>query len=614
MAGVDQGEAVLAAVSEPRNFTRLYLTSYEGGIGTPVSSTANGGRLRAFPLSIAGLSGPSTAAPRASVAKPAGASQGEAVDTASSDKITPQGANFFERIHILPNSKIDFGNIITQKTEQYEIYNAHRTEDKTLNTITNNASPGVTLPDESTPEVIEAQSSALDSTSTDNTGDTFALGTLVQRDVVASADGLPIFDTNIIFDFAGTNDVQLLVAGTRLVLFPFEYESPSKETLAFLTDIIESLNGEEQRIALRKNPRQVFEVEYLLDSTDRQRMQVLLMDWMHNFFGFPVWSEQLRLTAAVSAGATSYPISGGDDVDLRDGGLAVVLTDANTFDVIQVVTATDTTITANDPSLNGYPAGTKIMPLRTVRMLGSVAAGRALNNLERFRIRFEVTDNDSGALTGSTTPGFWSLHTDGRVLFDDCNVSSGEMREDYIRRIHVLDNDTGKVTVTSPWDRNKRVHAKGFMLRNRSEIMQFRNLMVALRGRQKAFWIPTFAEDVTVKASLTTGTRTLDINLINYQRFAQERNPKRIFRITFNNGDPALVKTIISSAGVDATTERLTFSNSEAAWPSTYTVDEVERIEFFELVRFDTDDIEMTYRRIGLAEARLPVRQVFDDD
>ena len=66
-----------------------------------------------------------------------------------------------------------------------------------------------------------------------------------------------------------------------------------------------------------------------------------------------------------------------------------------------------------------------------------------------------------------------------------------------------------------------------------------------------------------------------------------------------------------SSAGVDSTTERLTL---DTTWPATRTVDEVERVQFYELSRFDADNIRIQYPRIGLAKCQMPVMQVFDDN
>ena len=519
---------------------------------------------------------------------------------------TSFGADWFEDVHITPRTTIDFGNIITQEQDEFEIYSAYRSGDQTLNLITNNVAPGVELDSLTAPNTVEPQTSILDATSTDNSAGT-GLGTLVTMKVNALADGLPTFDGTIDFDFASGETVWLTLSGSRVVLMPMEYEAPVKETLAFLTDIIAALSGAEQRIALRKQPRQVFEVVYKLTENDRQRMQALLMDWTDNVFGFPLWHEKLRLTAAVSAGATTYQVQGADEVDLRVGGLAVIFTDANTFDVINISALTSTQITAADPSVNAYAVGSTIMPLRTARVLGMVNGARAQNNLETFKIQFEVTDNDTGALTGSTAA--YSTYN-SRVLFDDCNVVSGDMPEQFTRRIYRIDNKTGKVAQTSTWDRNKRGSQKGFVLRNRAEILAFRKVMLSLAGRQKSFYVPTWIEDLTPKAQLTVGTDTMDIERIEYERFIQSRHPKAIFRITFTDGT-SLVREVQSVTSVDTTTERLTL---DTTWPSTRAVSEIERVQFYELVRFDADNVPIQYPRIGLASATMPVIQVFDDN
>jgi len=607
MAGVDQGVAIIESVMELPNFERLYLTGigFENGYGVSTES-ASIGVFDAVILDFPGNAGPRTDQARPVLpARPAGTEAGTA-DTVDSKGVAAT-LDWWERIHIAPRAKIEFGNIISQVDEPYIIHSSFRRETSTLTVITNNATPGVTLPGISPGFIVDPNSSLLDPTTTDNCSDTLALATLVQLDVIAGPDGLPSFDTNIDFIFSPGNQVQLLVSGTRIVFLPQEYDTPVKETLAFLTDIITSLDGNEQRIALRKQPRQVFEVTYSLTENDRQRMQSVLMDWMDNVFGFPVLLDRLTLTGATSIGATTYPVLGADDVDLRVGGLAVVVTDSNVFDVINITAVTDTLITAGDAALNAYPAGTTIMPLRTVRILRSVAGNRSPVNLETFKITFEVTDNDTGALTGSTA-AYSTFNS--RVLLDDCNTIKGDMAENFKRRIYRIDNGTGLVSISSTWDRNKRSHQKGFVLRNRTDIINFRRLMLSLNGRQKAFYIPTFIEDLEVKAQLDIGADTMDIERADYFRFIQNRLPKTIFRITFNDGTN-LVKTITSSIGVDATTERLTV---DSTWPATRPVAEIVRVEFYELVRLDTDNIVVTHPRIGLAESRVPVIQVFDDN
>jgi len=609
MAGTNQGTA--AIFTEIQSPTRAYFSAggFEVVIGHGPGQPVDVGNetYNAFAATIGtALADGYTATTRSMGIASTPVNQGAAY--ADPDKATAMQELWFEKVHILPRTKIEFGNIITQKTDQYEVYNALRSADVTTNSLTNNVSPGVTFPDESLPEVIESQSSALDSTTTGQTSIPQALGTMVQRDVVASQDGLPIFDSNVVFNMSAGNDVELLLSGQRLVLMPMEYEAPVGEMLAFLTDIIPALDGKEQRIALRKQPRQIFEVTYKLDAADRQRMQSLLMDWTDNSFGFPLWHEKLRLTAAVSAGATVYTVANTADVDIRAGGLAVVFTDNNTFDVISIASLTSTTITSNDPSVNAYPVGTTIMPMRTAQILRAVAAEREQVELETFKVTFEVTDNDTGALTGDVSA--YSTYN-SRVLLDDCNVMlSDKMGENYSRRIYRIDNATGKTSISSTWDQNKRNAEKGFVLRNRAEIITFRRLMIALRGRQTSFYMPTMIEDLTVKATLGIGGDTMDIDNIEYERFVQSRFPKTIFKITFTDGT-SLIREVQSATGVDSSTERLTL---DTTWPATRTVDEVQRVEFYELVRFDADNVMLKYPRIGLAECKMPVVQVFDDN
>lgn len=515
--------------------------------------------------------------------------------------------DWFERVHLLPKTEVAFGNIITLEQADYELFSAYRVATVTWTSATfNNLLPGVELSGLSLPIARGPLASWLDPTSTPNSAGT-GLGTLVRYKVSATETGRPVFDGSIDFAFSSGDELALEVSGTRIIFLPFEYESPVVETLAFLTDIIESLNGREQRIALRQHPRQVFRVEYALDAEERQRMQVTLVDWMDRTFGFPLWHEAVKLTAAVSAGATVYQVANADDCDFRVGGLAVVVTDADVFDVLTIVSVTATTVTAADASVNGYPKGARLMPLRLARITGAVSGRRFVRNLETFQVEFEVTDNATGALTGSTSG--WSSYN-GRVLLDDCNVVNGsEIGHQFNRRMYVIDNQTGTVNVRSPWDRSKRSHQKGFVARSRAEVLKLRRLLLSLRGRQKAFYIPTFIEDLTPVATLTIGTSTLDIRNIEYARFAQSRDPKNLFRITFTDGS-TLIREITAAVKISGTVERLTL---DTTWPATRPVAEVARIEFYELVRFDTDQFTLTYPRVGLASVQAPVRAVFDD-
>lgn len=541
------------------------------------------------------------------------------VDTAHAgihSEASGAGLDWFNDLHIVPRGKINFGNIITQEEEDFEIFNAyHRTTITISSYDDSEVTPGINLEGFTVPATVYPNAGLVDPSSTPNNSGT-GLGTVVAMAVQALTTGLPLFDGTITFAASSSETVSLSMEGQRLIFVPFEYESPTEETLAFLTDIIEALDGNEQRIALRKTPRQTFQIRYLLSENDRQRMQVLLMGWMPNQFGFPLWHEQERLTVAASVGTTVYTIQDTSGMDLRVGGLAVVYTDANTFDVINISAITSTTIVADDPSVYSYPVGTKIMPLRLAYLQRAVSGRRYANNLEEFICTWEVTDNATGALTGDTTPGVWStfVYPPGttRVLFDDCNViEQATMAERYEQRIHRIDNQTGRISQSSTWDISKRSATKGIVLHNRAEIIKFRRLLQSLQGRVVSFWMPTFIDDITAVEQLSSGSSTMVIENIEYLRFVELRLPKILIRVTTTSGTTYDREITNVAAHVDEDKETLTV---DTTWPTTITVAEIDRIEFFELVRFDTDNFRLRYPHIGRAYLTAPVKQVFDEN
>lgn len=511
---------------------------------------------------------------------------------------------WFEKLHALPRGKIEFGNIITDVTEEYEIYNAFRNTDVTVTSIVNGATPGLETTNVTTPVVLPAQTSLLDPATTDNSGGT-GLGTITKTVLTATQDGLPTFDSTVEF-VSSENDVSLAVSGTRIVLLTQQFEAPAQERLEWLTDVIDTIDGKEQRIALRKNPRQAFTVRYRLSGLDLQNFQAIMFDWQTSLFALPLWHESQEQTAAVSASATQLQVADTASVDLRVGGLVAIIADSHTYDVATISSMTSTTITLSSPLVNSYPSGTPVMPARIAFIKDTITADRYRNNVVEYTLAFDVYDNDTGVLTEDTS-GFSSYG--GKVLFDDCNVANDRTPDQLLQRAVRIDNGTGNITQFAIWDRNKHLTQKGFVARDRDEIKSLRRALLAIRGKQKSFWLPTFFDDMTVSQDLASGANTMDISRIDYTRFVGARESKKTFRITFTDGT-SLVREVQSSITLSASEERLTVSST---WPANRTVDEIVRVDFYELVRFDTDVITLTYPRGGRAETKLPVRAVFDN-
>ncbi len=524
-------------------------------------------------------------------------------------QVASLGFHWFEKVHLVPktsaSSPLEFGNIGGIVERDYELFNAYRKQSVTLTNVQNNATPGMDTPDVVAPDVLPPLVSFLDPSSTFNTSGT-SLGTLVHTVARASAQGLPTFDTTIVFTFSPGGDLTLYITGDRIALISAEPELPVEEILGFATDIIEPLDGgPEQRICIRKRPRQKFALNYVLDGTERQRMQAMLFGWQPAVFAIPLWHEAIQLAANAAALATTVTTGSTADTDFRVGGLAVVYETATKFDVVQVTAVGATSISfTGSPLIFSYTAGhpVRVMPVRLAVLENNPSHSRPPVNAEFFTLQFRVTDNDTGAVTGSTSG--WNTYL-GKVLLDDCNIAtdnSGEMRQ----RVSVIDNETGLVHTDTRWAFHHRSHIKGFRAGTRAEILKLRKLLMAFNGKQKSFYIPTFHDDLTVQVALTIGSNLMRIEHIGYGRFIDAREPKKTFRITFTDGT-SLVRVIQSSSEIDADTEELTL---DTTWPANRALNTIRRVEFYEKVRFDTDEFRLEYPRVGLARLFAPVKVV----
>lgn len=497
------------------------------------------------------------------------------------------GEIWFEHIVVRPFS-FDFGNVLTTQNETVVVYSSYRSQNITLTTITNNLGAGTTLTNPpALPRVFEPQ-----------TGITINLQVL--------SDGDAVMNDTIDFTF-NVGSASVKIEGQRVVLFPFRPQAPLIETLEFMTDVLEHIDGSEQRVANRKTPRQTFQFNMTTDGDDRRYMENLLYDFHQRLFGVPVWTEPSTLTAAASATNTSITVDQTSLGDYRVGGFAVIFTDRRTFDVQKITTITATTLTFESGLVNDYAVGAQVYPMRLCYASGRARGTRAAVNDDTIQFDFQVADNDTGTSYASTA-SFNSLNS--KVLLDGGNVTERRMSQELNRRLDLFDAETGAFSQSSAWTRDRRSSVKGFTMRTRQEIVNTKKLLHALRGKQVSFYLPTFFDELVPTLTLANGSQNLTIQNVGFSRFAQQQGPSRnIIRVVETDGT-VHIRTVQSSSEVDTNSETLVV---DTAWPNDITVAEVDRIEYVELVRADTDKFEIKHQDAnGTATLFFPVKAVFE--
>jgi hypothetical protein len=501
--------------------------------------------------------------------------------------------DWFEKFYVLPR-EIDVGLVLSATQVAMEVYNSDRAIPGTHSwtAFTNNTDDGVSIIDlPALPLAIPGQH-----------GDSFTLE--------VSPSGPPVIDGTLDFQFNFPIGVLILsvpLTGRRLLVFAYRPERPMAERLEFLTDILEHVDGTEQRVALRKNPRQVFDLKILReDGAERQRLEYILFDLHDELLGLPAWHEPTVLTLPASVDDVTITVESTAYADYRVGGSAVIFQDETHFESLPIASLTATTITFTNPLVNDYDAGVEVMPMRLAYLDADVDGSRHPVNLAEFSVTTRIFDNDSDLADDSAWPTF-----QGKILLDDENVlqRQGQLPETLRRRIIRVDGATGVIIQGSPWDRDRRISQKSFSVQDRQALWEVRQLLHFLRGRQVSFYLPNFYRDVTLESSWLSATAVADIVNVGYTRYVRQRSPKQYLRVELVDGT-IIDRTILDSAEISADVERLTVN---ATWGTDVTANNLARAYFLEKVRIDSDSIELLHRSaLGEAEISFPVRTVLE--
>lgn len=496
------------------------------------------------------------------------------------------GDDWYGNVHVVPRF-FSFGNILGTIVRSIDVFNANLDTDVTWSAFVNNAGVGLSITDlPSLPTVIKGLNG-------------------LSLTLEVTTEGAPSFDTTIDFVF-NVGTILVPVSGRRVIVFPYPPEVPLVEELEFLTDVLEVQDGTEQRIALRKNPRQSFDMTLSREEgAERSRIEFLLYDWQARAIGLPMWHESTVATSPITALDTVINVASTDFADYRVGGLAIILGDDEvTFDALEIDSLTSTTITFKTGTTLSFSTGAVVMPVRTAVLEREFTEQKSQVGNGNFGIRARVQDNDSNL---GNTAAFNTF--DGAVLLDGFNILGGStLQETYEMSLTELDAQIGVFSHQTNWDHNKRRSFKGFKTTSREELWNVRRLLHALRGRQVAFWLPTFYTNIVPTNDLNTGSSVIEMENVGYTRFVRNRDEKNMIRVTTTSG-AELLREIITSSEITSATEQLTV---DTAWASTITIAEVARIEFYEKVRIDADTIRIEHvNDAGHARIIFPVRQVF---
>lgn len=488
--------------------------------------------------------------------------------------------DFYNRIHVVPGV-LDIGNLLSVQTRDATVWNAYFTP-QALASIDESGTTGLTESGIAAPT-------------------TFAPLEERTYSVTVATEGPATIGALYTFNFPAESPT-LAVTGRRVVVFghPPNWAEPVRERLGWLTDVLTSQAGTEQRIGLRDAPRRG--LEYALATMGRHqsnRLETMLLGWQSRLWAVPVWTDGQTLAAPLAAGSLSIPCATAD-YEFAANGLALLWRAHDDYEALEVDSVGGASLTLKAATLATWPAGTRVYPIRLGRLPDRQRFTRATGHHLSGTVAFAFIDHPgvTAADTGDAYAGYQVYL--GRTNWAD------PIEIEALRQLEVLDYDTGSPWVDDLSGLAALLKSWHWTLGSRAEIVALRKWLAARSGRRVPFWSASQAVDMEVTAAIGASDSAITIRNIGYARFLNARADRRHLVIQTVAG-VRYYRAITASSEIDDASESLSI---DTALGATMQPADIASVRFLHLTRLDSDDIEIEWHTSDVAECSTMLRSL----
>lgn len=446
--------------------------------------------------------------------------------------------DFYYRVYLTPSS-LDLGQITTAQQRSIEVWNAWPDQALTLNNVqaANAEGIAVTAPGGYPITFLPLQSRTWQ--------------------VSVTPNGPGIVNATLSWLFAdASHDVTLAITGNRLTAWTIlpDWSNGITETLAWLTDVGESVNGSQARTPLRGDPRRQWEAGYIAYGTDRQLAESLLYGAAARNYVVPVWWDGDVLTATLGAGAASIPLpTAGRDYAV--GAQVLLWGSATNYELVEVAGTAANAVTLANPTVNIWPAGTRVWPCRTAALTDTPQITRKNDRLIESTIRFEAREPcDWTAIAPATIYA-------GYPVLEQRPNEADDLSAQYARKLVTLDNQIALPDVDDFSGLAWPTQSHAWLLQGRPDQSAHRSLLYWLAGRAQPVWIPSWQDDVTLTGPVASNATTLNVAWAGIARYLTLSPGRRRLRIELTDGT-VLYRAVTAAAEVGQQSESLALDSA----------------------------------------------------
>jgi hypothetical protein len=468
---------------------------------------------------------------------------------------------FYNQIWLIEDS-LDFSDQTTGYTANVYIWNSYFTA-KNLSTVaTTNMSNVAVLGTDTTKSF-----AALEQT-------TYTI--LLSSSVPITIDGY------LTFIFSDAEDPVLKISGILLQVFSYQpdWVDGITENLEYATRILTANNGQEQAHRLRTYPRISYTYNSLLIQSTDHKDNALLRARFHNQIMknydkkwlLPIWADAYSLLQNFTSGTNVVSVPTATR-DFYVGQSVMLYNKWNDYDLFTVSSISPTALTLSTNASKTWKAGQAyVIPTRTATINSDTTSFNLQTYaLENNTIVWNLLVENIQASTkyAAYNPTYtykgYDVYTREHNFDSDVTVTINANQR-------LLDFVTGIYKIQSGFKINRHSYIKesyqfNYLLKTRSEYIEFLGFLRQRAGRWKPCWIPTYSNEIQIVAADVSSSQTLRIKDIGYSLYIKaainrrditlidSSNTYRFYRIidAVNNFDGTETLTLDSPVGLNFT-------------------------------------------------------------
>lgn len=395
--------------------------------------------------------------------------------------------------------------------------------------------------------------------------------------------------------------------------WPFEpnWASGVSESLEWLTDVLTSPTGSEQRRSLRLSPRRSFEFNILAVEDARSIFDNMLVTYGASDWHLPVWHEANFLDLSANTGATVLHCADAITSEFATGSIGMLVdADAFTFELIEIGLVTETGVTITDALVSPWSRGARLYPVCRGRLTDQPRLSHRNDVVSSAEVRFQVVEPGAQEEPAYPAPSSWLTDVyRGFVVLHKSPDHRAAVDFDFDRVLVELDNRTSVPRQADQAGRPFPMQKYAWVMEGRAEQKAFRGVLKTLRGRAKPIWVPTFMRDFDLMQPIVAGNSTI---LVGRAGFALSGGPRWDRQDIMIETDTQRIYRRITNVAVDGSGREILVLDQPIA--VNLKVNQVMRICFMALSRLNHDQVEFdhTTDSNGTSTAQLTFRSAPD--